>query len=167
MRSLVAVSIGIVLVAAAAPSVFERYMREAPTTLRADVSVAKSVETRQVKIAAGRDGHFYVDAEVNFRPVRLMVDTGASVVVLRQSDAAAVGIRPRRGEFDRPVSTANGAALAAEAALDSVRVQDIEVADVRALVLPDEKLPVSLLGATFLGRIARYEVSGGTLIFEN
>jgi aspartyl protease family protein len=48
-----------------------------------------------------------------------------------------------------------------------VRVDDIEVSDVRALVLPDDRLAVSLLGASFLSRLARYEVSGGTLIFEN
>ena len=167
MRSLVIVSILIVLVAAAAPSLFERYKPIGPAALRADAPAATSLHMRQVEIAADSDGHFYVDAEVNFHPVRLMVDTGASVVVLRQSDAADVGVRPRPGEFDRPVSTANGTALAAQTMLDSVRVRDIEVADVRALVLPDDKLAVSLLGATFLGRIARYEVSGGTLTFQN
>jgi aspartyl protease family protein len=167
MRSLVIVSIMIVLVAAAAPSIFERYKPAGPAALRADVPATKSHHPRQVEIAVESDGHFYVDAEVNFRPVRLMVDTGASVVVLRQSDAADVGFRPRPGEFDRPVSTANGTALAAETTLDSIRVRDIEVADVRALVLPDDQLPVSLLGATFLGRLGRYEVSGGTLTFQN
>jgi aspartyl protease family protein len=167
MRSLVIVSILIVLVAAAAPSLFERYKPVGPTALRADAPATTSLDIRQVEIAADSDGHFYVDAEVNFRPVRLMVDTGASVVVLRQSDAAEVGVRPRPGEFDRPVTTANGTALAAETTLDSIRVRDIEVADVRTLVLPDDKLGVSLLGATFLNRIARYEVSGGTLTLQN
>jgi aspartyl protease family protein len=167
MRPLVIVSIFIVLVAAAAPSLFERYKQDGPTALRADAPPRTSLDRRQVEIAAGSDGHFYVDAEVNLRPVRLMVDTGASVVVLRQSDAADLGVRPRPGEFDRPVLTANGTALAAETTLDSIRVGDIEVADVRALVLPDDKLAVGLLGATFLSRIARYEVSGGTLTFQN
>jgi aspartyl protease family protein len=167
MRPLFIVSILIVLVAAAAPSLFERYKPIGPAVLRADAPATTSLHPRQVEIAAESDGHFYVNAEVNLRPVRLMVDTGASVVVLRQSDAADVGVRPRPGEFDRRVTTANGTALAAEATLDSIRVRDIEVADVRALVLPDNKLAVSLLGATFLNRIARYEVSGGTLTFQN
>ena len=166
MRPLVIISILIVLVAAAAPSLFERYKPSGPAAMRADPP-ATSRHAGKVEIAAERDGHFYVDAEVNYRPMRLMVDTGASVVVLRQSDAADVGVRPRPGEFDRPVSTANGTALAAETTLDSIRVRDIEVADVRALVLPDDKLAVSLLGATFLSKIARYEVSGGTLTFQN
>ena len=54
-----------------------------------------------------------------------------------------------------------------EAELDIVAVQHIEVNGVRALVLPDEQLSISLLGSTFLSRLARYEVKGGTLIFEN
>jgi aspartyl protease family protein len=167
MRPLFIISILIVLVAAAAPSLFERYKPIGPTALRADAPATTSLAMRRVEIAAERDGHFYVDAEVNFRPVQLMVDTGATVVVLRQSDAADVGVRPRPGEFDQPVTTANGMALAAETTLDSLRVRDIEVEDVRALVLPDDKLAISLLGATFLNRIARYEVSGGTLTLQN
>ncbi len=89
------------------------------------------------------------------------------MVALRQSDAHLAGIRPRPGDFDRPVQTANGTAYGAEAELDSVAVRDVEVGGVRALVLPDHQLSVSLLGASFLNRLERFEVSGGTLIFEN
>jgi aspartyl protease family protein len=116
---------------------------------------------RQVEIAAERDGHFYVDAEINFRPVRLMVDTGASVVALRQSDAVAAGIRPRAADFDQPVATANRTAYAAVADLDSVTVRDIELRGVRALILPDEQLSISLLGGSFLNRLARSKWNAG------
>jgi aspartyl protease family protein len=78
-----------------------------------------------------------------------MVDTGASVIALRKSDAEAVGIRPAPGAYEHPVSTANGTAYAAEAELDSIAVRDIELAGVRAMVLPDEQLGISLLGASF------------------
>ncbi|MGH6926280.1 MAG: TIGR02281 family clan AA aspartic protease [Propylenella sp.] len=121
----------------------------------------------KVEVKAARDGHFYVDAEVNFREVRFMVDTGATVVALRQSDAAAAGIRPRPADFLHPVQTANGTTNAAAATLDSVTVAEIEVRNVRALVLPDEQLSVSLLGASFLNGVERFEVTDGTLIFEN
>jgi aspartyl protease family protein len=121
----------------------------------------------KVEFKAGRDGHFYVDAEVNFREVRFMVDTGATVVALRVSDAAAAGIRPRAADFLHPVQTANGTTNAAEAVLDSVTVAEIEVRNVRALVLPDEQLSVSLLGGSFLNGLERFEVTDGTLIFEN
>jgi aspartyl protease family protein len=120
-----------------------------------------------VEIRAEGDGHFYVDAEINFRPVRLMVDTGATVVALRRSDAAAAGIRVHVSDFSYPVSTANGTTKAAEAVIDNMIVADIEVEGVRALILPDDQLAVSLLGGTFLTRLARFEIQNGTLIFEN
>jgi aspartyl protease family protein len=172
MRPLLVTSLLIVLVAGAAPKLFESYMdargEASPThPRRAEAAARPTLAPRQVELAAEADGHFYVEAEINFRPVRMMVDTGASVIALRRSDAEAAGIRPAPADFDRPVSTANGTAYAAEAALDAVRVNDIEVEDVRALVLPDEQLAVSLLGQTFLSRLARFEVSGGTLVFEN
>jgi aspartyl protease family protein len=121
----------------------------------------------QVEIRAARDGHFYLEAEVNFRRVHMMVDTGASVIALRQSDAAAAGIRPRQSDFEVPVSTANGVAYAAETMLDRVMVHDIELHGVRALILSDEQLTVSLLGGSFLQRLRRFEIKDGTLFFEN
>ncbi len=178
MRPLLFASILIVLAAVSAPGLLTRFV-ERPATSEALANdeqdgadaarerAAGAATTGQVAIKAGRDGHFYVDAEINFRPVRMMVDSGATVIALRQSDAHAAGIRPRRADFDRPVQTANGTAYAAEAELDSVAVREIEVGGVRALILPDDQLSVSLLGGSFLNRLARFEVSGGTLIFEN
>jgi aspartyl protease family protein len=96
-----------------------------------------------------------------------MVDTGATVIALRESDAAAAGIRPRGADFEHPVATANGTTYAARAELDSVAVRDIEVSGVRALILPDDQLSISLLGGSFLNRLARFQVADGTLIFEN
>ncbi len=120
-----------------------------------------------MEVKAERDGHFYVDALVNFRPVRLMVDTGATVVALRVSDAEAAGIRVRDADFVNPVQTANGTTNAAEAMLESISVSDIELRNVRALIVPDEQLSVSLLGGSFLHGLRRFEVADGTLIFEN
>jgi aspartyl protease family protein len=141
----------------------------APTSpAHRSAAAAKSARASTLaEFKAERDGHFYVDAEVNGRPVHLMVDTGATVVALRQSDAQAAGIRVNRADFVHPISTANGSVDAAEAQLDSVSIRNIDVEDVRALVLPDESLSISLLGATFLNRLARFEVSNGTLTFEN
>ncbi len=96
-----------------------------------------------------------------------MVDTGATVVALRASDAAAAGIRVRDADFVNPVQTANGTTNAAEALLESIAVSDIELHNVRALVVPDDRLAVSLLGGSFLHGLRRFEVADGTLVFEN
>ncbi len=184
MRGLLFASAVIALVAVSAPSLLTRYMggavsagshtpsREALARARGEEEQPSSRESsthgapRQVTIDAERDGHFYVDAEINFRPVRLIVDTGATVVALRESDAATAGIRPRPGDFVHPVQTANGTTNAAEATLDSVSVDDIEVRNVRALVLPDDQLSISLLGASFLNGLQRFEVADGSLVME-
>jgi aspartyl protease family protein len=179
MRNLLFACIAIALVAVWAPGMLSYYIdrRDAREASSADElplafdsvepGEAHASALDQVEIEAESDGHFYVDADVNFERVRLMVDTGATVTALRQSDAEAAGMRFIGGDFTFPVATANGTAYAAETELDSVAVDGIEVEKVRALVLPDEQLAVSLLGGSFLNRLSRYEVADGTLIFEN
>ncbi|MGQ7792087.1 retropepsin-like aspartic protease family protein [Faunimonas sp. B44] len=177
MRPLVITSILIALVAASAPSVIERFLpgRTLDGTARptavpggiARTAPAEADTARRVTVRAEPDGHFYIDGHINFRPVRLMVDTGASVIALRESDAAAVGLRMRRSDFRQPVQTANGTTNAAEAILNEVAVRDIAIGNVRALVIPDDRLAVSLLGASFLNRLRRFEVANGVLVFEN
>ncbi len=178
MRALFFICIVIIV---AAPGAITRYLAFPDgerTSAEGQSSIAERTTTRpraarphasgsQFQVKAKSDGHFYVDALINRQRVHLMVDTGASVVALRQSDAESAGIRVRKTDYDRPVATANGEVKAAETEIDSIALRDIEVSGVRALVLPDESLSVSLLGATFLNRLARFEVSDGTLMFEN
>lgn len=127
--------------------------------------LAASVD--RVEVKARSDGHFFVEAEINFSPVSVMVDTGASVVALRRSDAERAGIRVHPADFTVPMATANGTAHAAMVELDSVTVAQIGFERVKAVVIPDEQLGVSLLGTSFLSRLRRFEIAGDTLIFEN
>ena len=126
------------------------------------ISRASSVEVK-----AGPNGHFLVNAEVNFASVRFMVDTGASMVALRQSDAEAIGIFLGNSDFSHPVSTANGRAFGAKVELESVAVEGIDVERVSALVLPDHLLGISLLGNSFLSRLERFHVADNMLVMEN
>jgi aspartyl protease family protein len=174
MRSLLVTAGAIVVLGASAPGLITRYLEQTSAPGRTEaarqgdpLARVQNLSNRQVEIPAESDGHYYVGAEINFQAVRLMVDTGASVVALRQSDAEAAGIRVRPAEFDQPVSTANGTAYAASAELDSVSINDIEVSGVRALILPDDQLGISLLGGSFLNRLARFQVADGTLVLEN
>lgn len=176
MRSLLAASVLIAAVAVAMPALFTNFMpqpRSANAVANAEVmsdeqpAAGESARPRQVRIDVSGDGHFYVDADINARPVRLMVDTGATVVALRESDAKEAGIRLRSQDFTNPVQTANGTTMAAETVIDSVMVEDVEVQNIRALVIPDDQLSISLLGGSFLNGLQRFEVAEGTLIFEN
>lgn len=108
-------------------------------------------------------GHFQVDAQINGGSTSLLVDTGASSVVLSYADAERLGLRPETLDFSLMVSTANGTAVAAPVRLDSVAIGPIERRDVRAVVAGPGKLEQSLLGMTFLGTLGAIEIRGDEL----
>lgn len=121
---------------------------------------------RSMTLDADSHGHFRVNARVDGRRIGFMVDTGASLVALRESNAAQVGIRPLAADFTATVSTANGKVKAAPAKLDRIEIGGITVYDVPALVLPDEALGENLLGVAFLSRLKRYEYANGRMVLE-
>jgi aspartyl protease family protein len=144
---------------------------EAPGSQAAAVQVSEqpmqaSVGQHKMELTSGRDGHFRVNARVDGRHIGFMVDTGASLVILRETDAANVGLRPMPRDYTATVSTANGRIKAAPAKLERIEVGDITVFDVPALVLPDEALSTNLLGVSFLSRLRRYQYADGRMLLE-
>jgi aspartyl protease family protein len=121
---------------------------------------------RSLMIDAGRNGHFAVQSRVNGVFTDFVVDTGASAVVLRETDAANAGLHPMPADYTAIVSTANGKAKAARVKIDRIEVGGITVYDVPALVMSDDLLDTNLLGMAFLSRLRRYEVAGGRLVME-
>jgi aspartyl protease family protein len=121
--------------------------------------------SRSVVLTRGNGGHFWTEARVDGRRLEFVVDTGASTIALRESDAARLGIRPTRRDYTVRVNTANGVALAAPVELNRVELGDVVVRDVRALVHPDQALGINLLGMTFLAKV-RWTHDRGKLIIE-
>ena len=111
-----------------------------------------------------QNGHFVVDARVNGARAQFLFDTGASSMVIRAEDAGKLGIDFGTLNFAIPVSTANGAAMAAETMLDRVSVGKIVVKNVRALVAKPGALSENLLGMSFLEKLASYTVESNKLI---
>jgi aspartyl protease family protein len=111
-------------------------------------------------------GHFVVDARVDGRHMPFMIDTGASMIALRASDAAALGVHPVARDFTVAVQTANGANRAAPVQLGMVEISGVSVRNVAALVLPDAALGENLLGLSFLSRLRRFEYSNGKMVLE-
>jgi aspartyl protease family protein len=111
-------------------------------------------------------GHFATSARVDGRRMDFMIDTGASLVALRASDAAGLGIHPAAREFTAEVKTANGSLKAAPAQLGMVEISGVTVRDVAALVLPDQALSENLLGMSFLLRLRHFEYTNGRLVLE-
>ncbi len=111
-------------------------------------------------------GEFVVAAKVNGAKVTMLFDTGASSVVLTADDARKAGINPVGLDYSITVTTANGAAQAAEVRLKSVAVGPISEANVRALVAKPGALSESLLGMTFLEKLKSYSVERGRLVLK-
>lgn len=120
---------------------------------------------RSMTITRGDDGHFGVAGEVDGRRMDFLIDTGASVVVLREREAARLGIHPAARDYTVDVSTANGKVHGAPVELNRMDVGPLTVRNVRALILPDEALGQNLLGMSFLARV-RWEHRDGKLVLE-
>ncbi|MDE0703016.1 MAG: TIGR02281 family clan AA aspartic protease [Rhodospirillaceae bacterium] len=116
---------------------------------------------RSLTVRASGSGAFFMDVFLNGRPARMLVDTGATGVALTPADAVAAGLDIERLRYTVPVQTADGAALAAHAVLDSIRVGGLTFRNQRALVLRQGQ--ISLLGVTVLRRFRSFEISGDRL----
>jgi len=128
-------------------------------------STSSSPYGRTVTLRSDSRGHFKVEARVDGRRMEFMVDTGASAIALRASDAALLGIHPSQSDYKAKVQTANGETRAALARLNMVEIENIVVRDVVAFVQPDESLKENLLGMTFLSKI-RFTYDRGQLILD-
>ena len=112
------------------------------------------------------NGHFYVEAEVNGATIQFLVDTGASSVALTARDARAAGLSPESLRYDIQASTANGVTRFAGASLREVRIGQLSVENVSAVVMPPNASNISLLGMSFLSRLDSYRISDGVLTME-
>ncbi|WP_127996201.1 retropepsin-like aspartic protease family protein [Piscinibacter defluvii] len=104
----------------------------------------------QIVIAAGSGGHFVSDGAINGKMVRFLVDTGATSVSMSEAEARRLGIDYSRGQAGL-ARTANGTVTAHRIRLASVRVGDVTVYDVEAIVVP-APMELVLLGNSFLSR---------------
>lgn len=115
-----------------------------------------------VALRASSHGHFVAEALVNGIPVRFLVDTGASDVVLSPADADRLGFDASRLSFTRTYRTANGTVRGAPVRLQEVAIGPIVLRDVAASV-NGAAMDRSLLGMSFLSRLGGYDVSRDTL----
>ena len=120
---------------------------EAPVHMGANKSGGKG---SKIVLTAGSGGHFMTAGQINGKAVQFMVDTGATSVAMSSQDAERAGINYKSG---RPVnlSTANGVTQGFQVKLDSVRIGEVEVLNVDAVVSP-QPMPFMLLGNSFLTR---------------
>jgi aspartyl protease family protein len=122
----------------------------------------EEVGNGSIRFEAWPDGQFRIDAMVNGTPVMFLVDTGATDVILAPQDAERLGYDPRELDFSESYTTANGGVMGAPIVLSEIAIGPIRMYDVVATV-NGAPMPYSLLGVTFLDRLASYDVKDGAL----
>lgn len=124
--------------------------------------VQSAPKSGAAQVMRSTDGHYWAEANIDGRAVRVLVDTGASVVALTRDDALRLGLKLTPADFSRSVQTASGPARAAAVTLGSVAIAGAEVRDVQALVV-EQGLAQSLLGMSYLGRLSSFEATPAAL----
>ena len=118
---------------------------------------------RVVEIGRANDGDFAVRAQINGARVQMVLDTGASSVVLTREDAKAAGLPLEVLNYTVNIDTANGRTKAAPVTLDRIAIGGLEERSIDALVAQPGQLKMSLLGMSFLNRLRSWQVSGDRL----
>ena len=137
------------------------------TDIRNTLTPRQSVafDGASVTLPRALDGHYYMTLQINGAPVRFIVDTGATDIVLSRSAADAVGIDVDALVYTGQAFTANGVVRTASVRLDTVKLGGVVEHDLRA-VINEGPMPESLLGMSFLQRFDRIEIAGGQMVLE-
>lgn len=117
-------------------------------------------------IDGDRGGQFTTLVQIDGRDLHMLLDTGATYLSLTNEDARELGLRPAASEFNLRMQTANGIASAARVWLPHVRVGNVQVHDVEAIVMSPGATQTSLLGMSFLGKLHRFGVANGRMHLE-
>lgn len=116
----------------------------------------------EVRLGRSGDSHFYADTAVDGADIRMMVDSGASIVALTRRDAEAIGIDVDNLPIGGMARTAGGDVPMRTVTLGSVVVEGIEVRQVPAAVI-DADMGVSLLGQSFLSKLDAVNIEGDVM----
>ncbi|MEX8503026.1 MAG: TIGR02281 family clan AA aspartic protease [Leptothrix ochracea] len=106
----------------------------------------------RIVLMASSGGHFQVPGSINNQSVNFLIDTGATMVTMSAKVAERLGLDYRKGT-PLVTQTANGQAPAWRLSLSSLRVRDVELHQIDAIVV-EHDMPVVLLGNSFLSRFA-------------
>ncbi|KIC55765.1 hypothetical protein RM53_15020 [Brevundimonas nasdae] len=122
------------------------------------VEAAIGASGTDAQVVKGADGHYWAEANIDGKAVRVLVDTGASVVALTRADALRLGVDPQPEAFTGKVQTASGVVRAAPVQLKTISVAGARVDRVEALVV-EQGLEYSLLGMSYLGRLSAFSAT--------
>jgi len=126
----------------------------------------KRTSVRAVQISRGQAGEFALFAKINGVSAPMVIDTGATSVVLTYETAKAIGLPLDLLEYDVDVQTAGGHTKAARLTLDRLAIGKLVERSVPALVVPHGQMKTNLLGMSFLDRLESWEVRSDSLVLR-
>jgi len=134
--------------------------------IRVTDQAVKSKPTRSVEIARSDGGEFSLKAKINGVSAPMVIDTGATSVVLTYETAKAAGLPLELLDYSVDVETAGGRVRAARLTLDRLSVGKLVERSVPALVVPRGQMKSNLLGMSFLNRLESWEVRPDKLMLR-
>jgi aspartyl protease family protein len=120
----------------------------------------------EIVLTRAADGHYYAPGNADGAALRFLVDTGATVVALTERDAELLGHYLNPGELTVVGRGVSGEVKGKSIMIERLSVGDISADKVPAVIIP-EGLPVSLLGQSFLSRIAHVTISDNRMTLKN
>jgi aspartyl protease family protein len=175
LRFAILAAVGACLLALATPDLVSTFLtgdaarpvQAAPAPVKANVALSPAAgDSTEAAIDADAGGQYATEVDINGVPVKMLVDTGATMVVISYETASRLGLQVVSSDYTGRVQTANGVAAVAPVTLREVTIGAIFVGDVKALVADRNAGAVDLLGMSFLKRLASVEQKSGKLILR-
>ncbi len=166
MRSLIILAVMISAVGALLPAYNPSVLPAVKSTFFQATSMLHPTSARAVEISRGDNGYFALHATINDVTAPMVIDTGATSVVLTYETAKAAGLPLALLDYNVDVETAGGHVRAARLTLDKLSIGKLEERSVPALVVPRGQLRTNLLGMSFLNRLESWEVRPDRLMLR-
>ena len=170
MKQIIAFAIAAMLIAGIMPRVMSQVgsasSETQPVKRAAPAPQPQGGGYRTATLRADSRGHFQVEGAVDGRRLDFMVDTGATVIALRERDAGKLGIFPTPRDYTGRSSTANGIVKVAPVRLPRSRSTASASTTSPPWSFRTKSLSVNLLGMSFLSRLRRFEMANGRLVME-
>jgi clan AA aspartic protease (TIGR02281 family) len=137
-----------------------------PAPAQPQVQQVQQLTGGAVELRRDADSHFRAPVTIGGHSMTMLVDSGASFVVLKESDARAAGVSPPDADYIHKAVTAGGEVPVARVILPVIRVGGIERRNVPAMVMRGDTLPQSLLGQSFLGQLGEVSIRNDRMLLR-